>query len=82
MILFLLCYLMLKIGNMTNSVIEGFITEFKKEENQEKIKINIIDPLTNYIIDKVYPYVIISSIIFVMTFVIAILILFLMIKKN
>lgn len=73
---------MLKFGNMTNSVIEGFITEFKKDENQEKIRVNIIDPMTNYIIDKVYPYVIISSIIFVMTFVIAILILFLMIKRN
>jgi hypothetical protein len=70
------------VGKLTTEIIEKFVYEFKKNENQEKLKAHVIDPVICYFIDKLYPYIFITSTIFILTFVIAILILFLIIKSN
>tara|TARA_B100000795_G_C22789982_1_gene436468 strand:+ start:810 stop:1031 length:222 start_codon:yes stop_codon:yes gene_type:complete len=58
------------------------INEFKKEENITKIKVFVIDPLIEYTFKKLYPYILITSIIFFLTFILAIVILFMIIKSN
>lgn len=73
---------MIKIGPLTNSIVEEFIKTMKDPITQDKIKVNVVDPITQYVLDKVYPYFVITSIIFILTFLIALLILFLMLKKN
>jgi len=70
------------IEKFSKSAMEFFIGEISKDENKEKIKRQVIDPIFMYIIDKVYPYVVISSVIFILTFLIAILILFMVVKNN
>ena len=65
---------------LTNSVLDYLVEEFSKEENKKKIKTVVVDPIFVYVLDKVYPYIIISSIIFLLTFIIAILLLFMMVK--
>ena len=51
--------------------IEYFVSEISKDDNKNKIKHQVIDPIFMYIIDKVYPYVIISSVIFILIFLIS-----------
>jgi len=68
------------IGKFTNDLIEKVINEFKKNENQEKLKTQIIDPMICYILDKLYPYIFISSIVFILLLLISLSILFLIIK--
>jgi hypothetical protein len=70
------------LGKVTNELIEKLIFEFQKEDNQDKLKSHIIDPVICYILDRLYPYILITSIIFILTLVIAICILFLIIKDN
>ena len=59
-----------------------FINELKKNENMDKVKVFLIDPLIEYTFKKLYPYILITSIIFFLTFILAIIILFLIIKSN
>ena len=51
---------------MTTELIDKIIEEFRKNENQERIKINIIDPLIYYILDRLYPYIFVTAIIFIL----------------
>lgn len=67
---------------LTKSIIDYAVEEFSREENYNRMKTKIIDPIFVYVLDKVYPYIIISSIIFILTFILAILILFMMFKSK
>ena len=62
--------------------LEKIVQEMNKIENQEKIKKTIVDPIIYYIIDKLSPYFIIFCIFFILMFIIASSILFLMIYSN
>ena len=70
------------IGKFTHELIQKFIFEFKKDENQEQLKTHIIDPIICYILDRLYPYIFITSTIFILLLLIALSILFLIIKSN
>ena len=72
----------MSITSLTNEILEKILLEIRKKENIEKIHENVIDPLVNYTFQKIYPYVIITSIIFLLTFLIAIIILLLVIRNN
>ena len=56
---------------ISKSAVDYIVSEMSKDETKEKIKRQVIDPLFMYIIDKVYPYVIVTSVIFVLTFLIS-----------
>jgi hypothetical protein len=77
-----LFYRIKMIEKVSKSVIEYFVEEISTAESKEKIKRQVIDPIFMYIVDKIYPFVIITSIIFILTFLIAILILFMILRKN
>ena len=70
------------IGKFTSDIIQKFIFEFKKEENQDQLKTHIIEPIICYILDRLYPYIFITSAIFILLLLIALSILFLIIKSN
>jgi hypothetical protein len=70
------------LNKITEELLDKCILEFKKDETQEKITTYILDPLICYILDKLYPYILFTSIIFVLTFIIATLILFLLVREN
>ena len=70
------------IDKISKSFVEIITEEFTKEENKLKIKTKVVDPIFVYVVNKIYPYIIVSSIIFVLTFIIALLLLFLIIKNS
>lgn len=70
------------IGKFTDELIQNLIFEFNKEENKEKIRTNIIDPITCYIINKLYPYIFITFSIIIILLLVVFSILFLIIKVN
>lgn len=70
------------LGKLTRELIETIIFEFKKNENQEQLKVHIIDPVICYILDRLYPYIFISSAIFILLFLIVLSTFFLVIRKN
>ena len=62
--------------------LSGYILqELNKKENIEKIKKKVINPLIDYTYHRLYPYILITSIIFFLTFMFALIILFLIVKS-
>ena len=55
-------------GKITKKILNKFIDEIKKEENNEKLKTYVIDPCINHIMNKFYPYLIVTAIIFILLF--------------
>ncbi len=70
------------IGKFTNQLIEKFISEFNRPENKDRLKVYILDPLIYIILDRLYPYLIITSIIFILLFLIVFMILYLLLWEK
>ena len=70
------------ICKLTNELIDKIIMEIRKPENMSKIHINVIDPLIHYTFEKLYPYILISSIIFFLIFIFAFCIFIILIRIN
>lgn len=68
------------IDKFTNELLHKIVNAVKKEKNQELLKIHVVDPAICYIFDRVYPYIFISSVIFILILLLAIIILFILIK--
>jgi len=64
----------MNISNITGEIIERLSTEFKKEENQKKIKTEMIDPIIMYTFNSLYPYIVGASVLFILTFLFVIII--------
>jgi hypothetical protein len=58
------------------------VEEVKQEENMRKIQINILDPIITYAFSQLYPYIIITSLMFFFTFIIAVAILIFVLKES
>jgi hypothetical protein len=72
---------MVVISNITRQVLDNVLIEVKKDENMAKIRENIIDPIIHYSIERIYPYIIVTGAVFILTLLIAITILIILIKK-
>lgn len=70
------------ITNLTIELVEKFMTEAKKEENMTQIKRDVMDPLIEYMFQKLYPYIIITSIMFILIFILATAIFYMTMKKH
>jgi hypothetical protein len=72
----------MSISNITNQLLNKIIEELKTDENIEKIKNNVVNPMVHYTVSKLYPYILITSIFFLIFFILAIITLFLMVKLS
>ncbi len=70
------------LNNICADILNIVIDEFKKDENQQNIKYNVLDPSIKYIVNQLYPYIITTCIIFILTFLLAIAIFVLLIREN
>lgn len=68
------------INKITKDLFYYIINELKKNNNIEKIQLGIIEPLMQYTFSKLYPYILITSIIFFLIFIIGLIVLILLIK--
>lgn len=62
-------------------IVEHFNKEIKKEENITLLKHHLVNPLIDYTFQRLYPYILVTSIIFFLTFILAV-ITFLLIFKS
>ncbi len=69
------------LSNLTKQFLDHTLLEFKKEENVKKIKTVIVDPIIDYSIGRIYPYMIITAALFILTFLIALIILIILLRK-
>jgi hypothetical protein len=60
---------------------EDLIDECQRDGNQEKIKERVLDPLICYLMDKMYPYLLVSITVVVLLIALSIMILFLLLRR-
>ena len=56
-------------NNIGCELLEKCIIQFKKKENLDKIHTNVLDPLIDYILQRLYPYILITCIRFLLMLV-------------
>ena len=72
----------MSINKFTTDIMNRIISEISKDENVTKIEQKLVDPLIHYAFKRIYPYAVFTGIIFILTFLLAVLILILLIKNN
>ena len=70
------------ISKFVSDLLDRIIVEVKKDENMNKVQQNLIDPLIYYSFKRMYPYLVITFTIFILTFILALLILVFLIRYN
>ena len=66
---------------VTKSLLEKVIVEVQKEENMTKVKGHIVNPLLQYCYSRLYPYFLIITIVFMLTFILALLIFIILLRQ-
>ena len=69
------------IKKLTNKIIEKIIVEMKEPENMDKIKKNVVDPLVKYTYKQLYPYFLVTTVLFLLTFIFALLIFLILLRQ-
>ena len=69
-------------NNMINEIIDICITEVSKDDTKKKINTYIIEPSFTYMFDRLYPYIILTSVIFVLLLLMAFIIIIILIHNN
>jgi hypothetical protein len=69
-------------SDMINQGIDLLINEISKEETKKKINTYIVEPSFTYIFDRLYPYILLTSIIFVLILLMAIIIIIILLRNN
>lgn len=68
------------LNKLSTDFLNNLLIEMRKNNNMEKIQLGVIEPLLQYSFSKLYPYILITSIIFFLIFIVGLVILFLLIK--
>lgn len=59
------------IEQITSDLISTLITQLKKKKNMQKVQLEIIDPIVSHAFRKLYPYMVITGVLFFLIFIIA-----------
>ena len=70
------------INKFVSEIICHVMTEAKKESNIEVIKDNVVNPLIDYTFHRLYPYILITAIVFFLTFILAVITFLLLVKSQ
>ncbi len=72
----------MEIKTLVSDIVTKIIAEFQAPENSERLQHQVIDPFIQYVIKQVYPYLIMSCIIFVLMFICIISVLIILLGKT
>lgn len=70
------------ITKITKAILDKLKQEVQREDNKAIFQAHVLDPIIHHALRRLYPYILVTSIIFFLTFVLAVAILFLVIHTN
>lgn len=70
------------IKKLVKEILDEIMEDWDDEENKKKIQERFLDPMICYIMDKLYPYFIISTVIVFILVFLSVLILYFMISSR
>jgi hypothetical protein len=62
-------------------LLEKCLSEIKDKKNMQKIQSNVLDPLIDYILERLYPYFLVTSIIFLLILLMVILVFVMLLRS-
>jgi hypothetical protein len=60
-------------GTMVYSILDRGIQFFQEKKNRERIQEHFVDPLVKYVLDRMFPYIILTCILFSMILLLSII---------
>lgn len=66
---------------LVRDVVEEFIEDWDDEETKKKVQIRVLDPAINYIMDRIYPYLLVSATVVFLLISLSVMILFVLIRR-
>ena len=72
----------MEIDKICKDIVSLCSNEFKKDENMDELKKNVLVPCVKYLVDQFYPYIITTCIVFILTFLLGIIIIMLLLRGN
>lgn len=71
------------VHKLVQEIVEKICVEVQKPENKNVFQIHVLDPIIQYALGRLFPYILATSIVFFLTFIMAVAILFLLlVNKN
>ena len=70
------------VNKLITKILDDGIEQIKQPENMRKLQVNLVDPMISYTYKRLYPYFLITTIIFLLTFVLALLIFMIILKQT
>ena len=67
---------------ISQEVIEKILDEVQQPHNKEKFQVHVLDPIIQYALGRLFPYILVTSIVFLLTFMLAIAIFILIMNKQ
>ncbi len=67
---------------MLKQLIDNLLLECQRPENRKRLEESIIDPALCYILDRLYPYIFITAIIFVLLVILTIMLFIFLLKSK
>ena len=69
------------IKRISAEFVETLLHEAQLPQNKDKFQVHILDPIIQYALGRLFPYILVTSIVFLLTFILAIAILVLILKQ-
>ena len=70
------------IHRISREFVQAFLLEAKKEHNKDLFRVHVLDPVVQYALSRLFPYILVTSIVFLLTFILAIAILVLVMSRT
>jgi len=68
--------------SLFNEILDIVVQQLQKDENKQKISTYIIEPSFTFIFDRLYPYIILTAIIFILLLLLFIILIFILIRNQ
>jgi large-conductance mechanosensitive channel len=72
----------MSIKKLTSKIVDKIINEIQEPYNMNKLNIHILNPMINYTYDRIYPYFLAIIIVFLLTFILALMIFILLLRQT
>jgi hypothetical protein len=68
-------------SDLCNQIIDMLLQEVSRKEIKEKLNTHLVEPSLTYLFERMYPYIIITSVIFILILLMAITTIYILIRK-
>lgn len=68
-------------SDLCSEIIDMLLQEVSRKEIKEKLNTHLVEPSLTYLFERMYPYIIITSVIFILILLMAITTIYILVRK-